>query len=88
MGVERRVVSMKTKLMLGQEVVKLSCYKDSCLIRCVQDNGQKLGAKKKKKKKSHKNLEAFCSHVVLQGSLSSHSALQKPKLNTWTLHHG
>lgn len=51
MGVERRVVSMKTKLMLGQEVVKLSCYKDSCLIRCVQDNSQKLGAKKKKKKK-------------------------------------
>ena len=50
MGVERRVVSMKTKLMLGQEVVKLSCYKDSCIIRCAQDNGQKLGAKKKKKK--------------------------------------
>ena len=42
----------------------------------------------KDEKKSHKNLEAFCSHVVLQGSLSSHSALQKPKLNTWTLHHG
>ena len=48
MGVERRVVSMKTKLMLGQDVVKLSCYKDSCLIRCAQDNGQKLGQKKKK----------------------------------------
>ena len=85
MGVERRVVSMKTKLMLGQDVVKLSCYKDSCLIRCAQDNGQKLGAEKKK---SHKNLEAFCSHTVFHGSLSSHSALQKPKLNTWTLHHG
>ena len=74
MGVERRVVSMKTKLMLGQDIVKLSCYKDSCLIRCAQDNGQ--------------NLEAICSHVVLQGSLISHSALQKPKLNTWILHHG
>ena len=86
MGVERRVVSMKTKLMLGQDVVKLSCYKDACLIRCAQDNGQKLGAKKKKK--NHKNLEAICSHVVLQGSLLSHSALQKPKLNTWILHHG
>ena len=48
MGVERRVVSMKTKLMLVQDVVKLSCYKDSCLIRCAQDNGQKLGAEKKK----------------------------------------
>lgn len=84
MGVERRVVSMKTKPMLGQDVVKLSCYKDSCLIRCAQDNGQKLGAEKK----SHKNLEAFCSHAVFHGSLSSHSALQKPKLNTWTLHHG
>lgn len=60
MGVERRVVSMKTKLMLGQDIVKLSCYKDSCLIRCAQDNGQKLRAEKKKVIKSRSILLSRC----------------------------
>lgn len=33
--------------MLGQVVMKVSCYKDSCHIRYVQDNYKRLGGQKK-----------------------------------------